>query len=58
MVDNIHELCVRYDRRPNSVKLIVVTKGHTSEDIGEVISAGAQFLGENYVEETIQKKEY
>jgi pyridoxal phosphate enzyme (YggS family) len=57
VVEHVHKLCEKFDRNFESVKLVVVTKGHSPEDIDEVISAGAVYLGENYVEETAQKKE-
>jgi pyridoxal phosphate enzyme (YggS family) len=37
------------------ILLVVVTKGHPLESIQEVLEAGALDLGENYVEEGIQK---
>ncbi|MAT44544.1 MAG: YggS family pyridoxal phosphate-dependent enzyme [Anaerolineaceae bacterium] len=57
VVERVYQLCEKFDRKPESVKLVVVTKGHSTEDISEVISAGAKYLGENYVEETARKKE-
>jgi pyridoxal phosphate enzyme (YggS family) len=37
------------------VKLVVVTKGQPHDACLEVVSAGAQYLGENYPEETVAK---
>lgn len=51
----IEQACVQVERRLDEVKLIVVTKGHTSENISEVVKAGALILGENYPEETLKK---
>lgn len=42
-------------RDPESVQLVVVTKAQPVEVIRSVIDAGAQILGENYPEETVQK---
>ncbi len=55
-LENIKQVCSQCDRSPESVKLVVVTKGHSAEDTHAVIAAGARYLGENYVEETTQKK--
>jgi hypothetical protein len=43
-------------RDPNGVRLVVVTKGHPIEAVEEVIAAGADLLGENYVDEGIEKR--
>ena len=42
-------------RGPGAVKLVVVTKGHAVESIQAVIEAGAKDLGENYVQEALEK---
>ena len=36
---------------PGNVSIIVAGKGRTNEEIEEVIDAGAEDLGENYVQE-------
>ena len=36
---------------PNYVKVVLAAKLKTAEEIGEVISAGAEIVGENYVQE-------
>ncbi|MDO9085804.1 MAG: YggS family pyridoxal phosphate-dependent enzyme [Anaerolineaceae bacterium] len=56
VTDQIETYCNLYNRNKDSVKLVVVTKSHPWEKIENVISAGAQYLGENYPEETIEKK--
>lgn len=43
------------DREPDSVQLVVVTKGHPVERVQAVVEAGAPLLGENYVEEAQPK---
>ena len=63
---NIHDRFLRIQERinhaagasgrtPESICLVVVTKGHTLERIREVVGAGARWLGENYAEEAVEK---
>jgi pyridoxal phosphate enzyme (YggS family) len=61
--ENLHQVLERIalaehaaGRDPGSVRLVVVTKGHSIDAVQEVIAAGAKILGENYVEEGIAKK--
>jgi len=56
VIDEIDSYCNLFKRERESVKLIVVTKSQTSEKIEQVIAAGARYLGENYPEETREKK--
>jgi PLP dependent protein len=42
-------------REPESVKLVVVTKGQSLAAVQRVVAAGARCLGENYVEEALEK---
>jgi len=53
--ETIAAACVRVNRDPSSVTLIAVSKTHTSEQILEVVAAGAQHFGENRVEESSVK---
>ena len=46
----------RSRRSAADVKLVVVTKAQPFEKIRSVIDAGACYLGENYPEETVEKK--
>ena len=46
----------RSGREPSAVRLVVVTKAQPAEKIRIVIEAGADQLGENYPEETVEKK--
>ncbi|MBW6472298.1 MAG: YggS family pyridoxal phosphate-dependent enzyme [Anaerolineaceae bacterium] len=55
-MNEIDSYCNLFNRKRESVKLIVVTKSQPSEKIEQAIAAGARFLGENYPEETIEKK--
>ena len=55
VVERIEAAASRSGRSPAEVQLVVVTKGHPVETIRQVIAAGAQYLGENYVEEAEAK---
>ena len=55
VVERIKAAASRSGRSPAEVQLVVVTKGHPVETIRQVIAAGAQYLGENYVEEAEAK---
>ncbi len=46
----------RVGRSSGEARLIVVTKGHPAEVAAAAIAAGAQHIGENYVEEGLGKK--
>jgi pyridoxal phosphate enzyme (YggS family) len=52
---HIRELARRCGRDPAGIRLIVVTKGHPVGTIRRVVEAGARDLGENYVEEAVEK---
>ena len=45
----------RSGRSPDQIVLVVVTKVRTIEEIREAIAAGATDLGENYVQEMVEK---
>ena len=55
VVDRIHRAAEGKGRDPESIRLLVVTKGHSLEVARAAVSAGAQYLGENYVEEAVSK---
>jgi pyridoxal phosphate enzyme (YggS family) len=55
--ERVRELSATHHKDSKFVKLIVVTKWHTVEEIAEVIEAGAEDLGENYVDEAKIKYE-
>lgn len=55
VLDRIAAAARSVDREPDSVQLVVVTKGHPVERVHAVAEAGAQLLGENYVEEAQPK---
>jgi pyridoxal phosphate enzyme (YggS family) len=49
--DTIDSSCARAGREPSEVKLVVVTKSATLEDVQQVISLGVTDLGENRVQQ-------
>ena len=51
----IAETAVSCGRRPDTIQLIAVSKRKSVETIMEGIKAGAQHLGENYIQEAIEK---
>jgi len=55
VVTSIDEAARSSGRNPNTIQLIVVTKGQSIEKVLSVIRAGARRLGENYVEEAMVK---
>jgi len=54
--ERIAVACRRAGRAADEVKLVVVTKTHPAELISEAVAAGANRLGENYVQEAADKK--
>jgi pyridoxal phosphate enzyme (YggS family) len=52
VLQKVHSVSVACGRDPQSIKLIVVTKGQPCEKIEAAILAGAKYFGENYPEET------
>jgi pyridoxal phosphate enzyme (YggS family) len=57
VLERIHRTALQCGRDPRSVKLVVVTKAHPIQAVEQVIQAGARRLGENYVEEALEKME-
>ena len=54
-MDRIAAAARRAGRDPDSVRLVVVTKGQPLEIVQAAVQAGARLLGENYAEEAVQK---
>jgi pyridoxal phosphate enzyme (YggS family) len=52
---NIKTAAMRAGRDPESVRIVVVTKGHPPESLIDAVAAGAFRIGENYVEEAMEK---
>ncbi len=57
VLDKIGVACKRADRKPESVRVVVVTKTQPVELINAAIEAGVRLIGENYVEEAAPKIE-
>jgi pyridoxal phosphate enzyme (YggS family) len=55
VLQQIDEIASQAGRDPNKVRLVVVTKGHSVDQIQEVLEAGASLMGENYLEEAAEK---
>ncbi|MCU0487877.1 MAG: YggS family pyridoxal phosphate-dependent enzyme [Anaerolineales bacterium] len=55
VLDKIAAACRAAGRSVESVRLVVVTKGHGLDAVERVVAAGARCLGENYVEEASEK---
>jgi PLP dependent protein len=55
VVDRIRKAALNAGRNPENIRMVVVTKTQSIEDIQAVIEAGATDLGENYVEEALPK---
>ena len=55
VLDRIGSAAREAGRNPDTVRLVVVTKGHTLETAQAAIEAGASILGENYPEEGVGK---
>ena len=51
----VDEAAVRSGRKPEDVRLIAVTKTHPASEINEAIEAGAADIGENRVQEVLEK---
>lgn len=60
-VNNIREsitaACIAARRSPESVRLIAVSKAFGHDVIAEVVRAGVFDIGENYVQEIVEKRE-
>ena len=55
VLERIVSATARAGRAPESARLVVVTKGQPLVAVQRVVSAGARCLGENYVDEAINK---
>lgn len=53
----IGEACARCGRNPVEIRLLVVSKTFSAQQIGEAISAGQLEFGENFVQELRAKRE-
>ena len=55
ILDRKNSAAVRSGRDPQDVTLMAVTKTHTPDEINEAIAAGATDIGENRVQELLEK---
>lgn len=55
--ENIHKAALAAGRNPGEISMVVVTKGQPAEVIRAAHAAGAQIIGENYPNETVEKIE-
>lgn len=55
VMERIHAAALDAGRDPETVRLVVVTKGQEIEGLRQAVGAGANRLGENYVEEALDK---
>lgn len=55
VLDQIEQAAKSAGRDPTSVKLVTVTKGHSTEDVMAAYEAGIRRFGENYLEEASDK---
>ncbi len=53
--DRLEAAAISVGRTGEQVRLVVVTKGQLIEIVQRVIEAGAKYLGENYLEESLAK---
>jgi len=56
-LDQITKAAIMVGRDSGEIKLVVVTKTQPIEVVRAVVDAGAEYLGENYAEEAVQKIE-
>lgn len=53
--DRVNEAAKRSGRNPEEITLMAVTKTHPASELNEVIDAGATDIGENRVQEILEK---
>jgi pyridoxal phosphate enzyme (YggS family) len=54
--DRMARACARAGREPDEVALVAVAKGHGPDAVAEAFAAGAGIIGENRVQEAVQKQ--
>lgn len=57
ILNRVNEAAIRSGRDPKEVTLMAVTKTHPAAELNEVIDAGATDIGENRVQEVLEKYE-
>ena len=53
----VAEACLKAERNPSDVTLVAISKTFPATAIEDAVIAGASDIGENYVQELLQKKE-
>lgn len=53
--NRIRSACEKYNRPPESVKLLAVSKTFPAEDVAIALACGQQAFGENYIQEGLSK---
>lgn len=53
--EKVEKICLNCGRKKDDVKIIAVTKTRTVDEINQVINAGADIIGENRVQELLEK---
>lgn len=57
ILKQIKSACLKFNRNVNEVKLLAVSKKQPLWKLKEMVAAGQKSLGENYVQELLQKQE-
>ena len=55
--DEIAEIALRSGRKPSDISLVAASKTRTAEEVRQAIDAGVDAVGENRVQEMLQKNE-
>ncbi len=55
---HVEMLCDKYGRNKDDVKIIAVTKTRTVDEINQAIISGAKIIGENRVQELLEKYDF
>lgn len=55
VLDEINEAVVKYNRKPETVRLMVVTKTVPAEIVNEAVALGVDLIGENKAQELLDK---
>ena len=55
VLEQIESAAQSAGRDPTAIRLVVVTKGHPVEMVQQAVAAGIRLLGENYVDEAVEK---
>ncbi len=53
--DHVNDICNKYGRNKDDVKIIAVTKTRSVDEIHQATLAGAKIIGENRVQELLEK---